>query len=440
MAFDTHPAAARRIAVIGGGISGLYAARLLSPAHQVTLFEAAPRLGGHARTVMAGRTGDRAVDTGFIVFNHANYPHLGRLFDDLDVPVEKSDMSFGASLADGRIEYALRSPGALLAQPRNALRPAFLGMIRDILRFNARAPEAATDDMTLADLVAHLRLGRWFEHHYLRPMCAAIWSTPAVRIGDFPARAMVRFFLNHGLMSARGQHQWWTVRGGSIAYVERLAADLKRRGVALRTGTPVAHVRREGGGVALGLPGGAPERFDEVVFACHADVALRLLSDATAQERAALSAIRFQDNRAVLHADAALMPRRRKAWSAWNYVSSREAGDEGVGVTYWMNRLQNIPEIDPLFVTLNPPRRLREERIYDETVFRHPVFDRAALAAQERIAAMQGARNTWFAGAWLRHGFHEDGCASAARVARGLDAKARRLGAGAGRAEGMLPA
>ncbi|GAB4388334.1 NAD(P)/FAD-dependent oxidoreductase [Albidovulum sp.] len=427
MAFDTQPAAPRRIAIIGGGIAGLYAARLLSAAHRVTLYEAAPRLGGHARTVVAGRNGDQPVDTGFIVFNHANYPHLGRLFDDLGVPVEKSDMSFGASLEDGRLEYALRSPGALLARRRNALQPGFWAMLRDIVRFNRLAPAAAASgDMTLAGLVAHLGLGRWFEANYLRPMCAAIWSTPAVRIGAFPARPMVRFFLNHGLMSASGQHQWWTVKGGSIAYVGRLAADLARRGVILRTAAPVTSVTREAEGVRLRSRGSEPERFDEVVLACHADVALRLIADPAPEERAALSAIRFQDNRAVLHADAALMPRRRRAWSAWNYVSGRGAADEGVGVTYWMNRLQNIPEDDPLFVTLNPPRALHEECIYDETVFRHPVFDRAALVAQERIDAMQGARNTWFAGAWLRHGFHEDGCASALRVARGLDDKARR--------------
>lgn len=430
MAFDTRPTVPRRIAVIGGGIAGLYTARLLAPADRVTLFEAAPRLGGHARTIVAGRNGDRPVDTGFIVFNHANYPHLGRLFDALDVPVQPSDMSFGASLDNGRLEYALRSPGALFAQPGNALRPAFWAMTRDILRFNRLAPAAAQGDMTLAQLVAHLGLGRWFEPCYLRPMCAAIWSTPAVQIGAFPARTMVRFFQNHGLMSVTGQHQWWTVKGGSKMYVDRLAADLRLRGVDLRTGAPVASVTRDAEGVSLRLPGGLPERFDAVVLACHADVALRLLTDPAPEERAALSAIRFQDNHAVLHADAALMPRRRKAWSAWNYVTGREAVEEdraqSVGVTYWMNRLQNIPDDDPLFVTLNPPRTLRDELIQDETLFRHPVFDCAALAAQDRIRAMQGRRNTWFAGAWTRHGFHEDGCASAARVARGLDEKARR--------------
>ncbi|TYO90449.1 NAD(P)/FAD-dependent oxidoreductase [Oceanicella actignis] len=426
MAFDLRPSAPRRIAIIGGGVTGLYAARLLAPGRHVTLFEAAPRLGGHARTVAAGRRGDRPVDTGFIVFNHANYPHLGRLFDELDVPLLRTDMSFGASLEGGAIEYGLRNPGAVFAQPSNALRPAFWGMIRDVLRFNRLAPAAARDDMTLAELSARLGLGRWFERHYLRPMCAAIWSTPAAQIGAFPARRMVRFFLNHGLMSVSGQHQWWTVAGGSISYVERLAADLRRRGVDLRIGAPVAAVLRGEGGVRVRAAGAEPERFDEVVFACHADVALRLLADAAPEERAALSAVRFQDNRAVLHADAALMPRRRKAWSAWNYVSGRGGGDAGVGVTYWMNRLQSIPEDDPLFVTLNPPASLRDELIQDETTFRHPVFDHGAIAAQERIAAMQGARGAWFAGAWLRHGFHEDGCATAARVARAIAARAER--------------
>lgn len=419
MPFDLTRGAPQRIAIIGGGISGLAAAWALHRHHRVTLYEAGPRLGGHARTVLAGRRGDQPVDTGFIVFNYANYPHLTGLFRDLDVPVEKSDMSFGVSLAGGRLEYALRSGDALFGQRRNLLSPGFHGMIRDILRFNARAEAAAAREpgLTIAELVARLGLGARFRDHYLFPICGAIWSTPASGIGAFPAEALLRFLSNHALMSARGQHQWWTVSGGSRSYVDRLEAALRQGGVTLRTGAPVTAVTRGEGAVTV-RAGGGPEVHDQVILACHADQALALLTDPGTEERAALGAVRFQSNRMVLHSDPAVMPRRRRCWSAWVYRADTEG--RAIGVSYWMNRLQNIPADDPLFVSLNPDIPIREEAIQDETVFRHPVFDAAALAAQGRIAAMQGARRSWFAGAWLRNGFHEDGFASALRVARQL--------------------
>ncbi len=420
MPFDETIRAPQRIAVVGGGISGLAAAWNLSSHHHVTLFEAAPRLGGHARTVIAGRDGDQPVDTGFIVFNYVNYPHLAAMFRQLDVPVTKSDMSFGVSLDGGRVEYALRNGNALFGQRRNLMDPRFHLMIRDILRFNAGA-EAAVEtapELTIAELIDRMRLGARFRDHYIHPFCGAIWSTPDSDIGAFPARSLVRFMRNHGLLSRGQHHQWWTVEGGSIAYVERLAAALKRAGTDLRLGAPVSAIMRAGKTVRLRPEGGETEEFDQVVLAVHADQALVMLSDADGVERAALSAIRFQSNRAVLHADSGVMPRRRRCWSSWVSRSSAEAPD--VGVTYWMNRLQNIPEHDQLFVTLNPTCRIDPRSVYDETTFRHPVFDRAALKAQKRIAAMQGRSNTWFAGAWMRNGFHEDGFASAMRVARRL--------------------
>ena len=420
MPFDLSRGAPQRIAVVGGGISGLAAARLLSRHHTVTLFEAAPRLGGHARTVMAGKNGDQPVDTGFIVFNHVNYPHLTGMFRDLDVPIEKSDMSFGVSLDGGRVEYALRSGNALFGQRRNLVDPRFYRMIRDILRFNggAEARVAASPDMTIAELIGAMGLGTRFRDHYLYPFCGAIWSTPDRDIGGFPARALLRFMRNHGLLSKAEHHQWWTVTGGSVAYVDRLAAALVRSGVDLRLAAPVRGIRRMDGGVSLRADGAEPEMFDQVILASHADQALGMLSDADGDERACLSAIRFQPNRTVLHSDPSVMPRRRRCWSSW--VSRGDGPRSGVGVSYWMNRLQNIPEDDPLFVTLNPVERIDPRLIHDEVTFHHPVFDRAALDAQARIAAMQGRRNTWFAGAWLRNGFHEDGFASAARIARRL--------------------
>ena len=421
MAFDLSLGSPQRVAVIGGGISGMASAWLLSARHKVTLYEAAPRLGGHARTVVAGRAGDQPVDTGFIVFNYANYPHLTALFRDLDVPVERSDMSFGVSLDGGRLEYALRSGDAVFGQRRNLLKPAFHGMIRDILRFNARAEAVAEGrpDLTIADLVQELRLGQAFRDSYLYPICGAIWSTPTGKIGDFPAETLMRFLRNHALLSPNGQHQWWTVSGGSLSYVSRLEQALGARGVQIRSGTPVRSVSRDGTQITLKADHDTPRDFDQVVLACHADVALDMLADASPEEQAALGAVRFQPNRAVLHRDPRAMPQRRRCWSSW--VFRTESGAQpgaSVGVTYWMNKLQNIPENDPMFVTLNPQGTIHESAIYDETVFRHPVFDPAALAAQKTIAQMQGINRTWFAGAWLRNGFHEDGFASAVRIAR----------------------
>ncbi|PCD76712.1 NAD(P)/FAD-dependent oxidoreductase [Pseudothioclava arenosa] len=420
MPFDLTKGAPQRIAVIGGGISGLASAWLLARDHHVTVFEAEPRLGGHARTVVAGRHGDQPVDTGFIVFNYANYPHLTGLFRDLDVPVIRSDMSFGVSLNGGRMEYALRSANSLFGQRRNIVDPRFYGMIRDILRFNAgaEAAVAAAPDLTIGELVAQMRLGGRFRDAYLFPFCGAIWSTPDRGISDFPALALVRFMRNHGLMSKGQHHQWWTVEGGSISYVSRLRTALSQAGVTLRTGAPVRAVSRNDAGVLIRAEGGTPEPFDHVILATHPDQALRMLGDADTTERSALSAIRFQPNRTVLHADPRVMPRRRQCWSSW--VSRGDTGSGAVDVSYWMNRLQSIPEDDPLFVSLNSTQPIDERLIYDEVEFHHPVFDSAALAAQQRIAAMQGTRNTWFAGAWLRNGFHEDGFASAWRVARRL--------------------
>ena len=422
MSFDAPFRPARRIAIVGGGISGLSAAWLLSRQNAVTLFEAAPRLGGHARTVLAGKRGDQPVDTGFIVFNYANYPHLTRMFQDLDVPVTKSNMSFGASIDHGRIEYGLENLDALLAQRRNLARPGFLRMLRDVMRFNARAEAFAKDDTaTIGELMAELQLGRWFRDYYLTPLSGAIWSTPPEQILSFPARALVQFFRNHALLSAQGQHQWWTVDGGSREYVTRLEAALKAQGADLRVSCPVRRVQRSGGLVTV-VTDGAAETFDEVIFACHSDQALRLLDRPTPAEYRALSAIRFQDNAVYLHRDAGQMPKRRKVWSSWVYQAETGVERTQIGVSYWMNRLQNIPEDDPLFITLNPAREIPDHLVYDQNTFRHPIFDLAALKAQGRLREMQGQNNTWFAGAYTRHGFHEDGFASAVRIARALGA------------------
>lgn len=424
MPFEASPATPRSIAVIGGGISGMGAAHMLGDQHRVTLFEAEPRLGGHARTRMAGRNGDQPVDTGFIVFNYANYPLLTDLFARLDVPVAKSDMSFSASLRGGAMEYGLRDLRAVFAQKRNALNPRFLGMIRDIMKFNARALDQARDpSVSLGDFLDRMGTGDWFRDHYLLPLSGAIWSTPTEKILDFPAYALIRFFENHALLSHTGQHQWYTVQGGSEQYVSRLGSAMKGQGVQIRLGAPIAGVRRVAAGVEVRAQGGVWELFDEVVFATHSDDTLRLLTDARPDEYAALSQIAYQPNRVVLHGDASVMPKRRACWSSWNYTETTRKEMNAIDLTYWMNCLQPIPMDDPMFVTLNSTRPIREEVIYDEVTLRHPVFDLGALEAQRAVAAMNGTSGTWFCGAWMKNGFHEDGLASAADVAGAILAR-----------------
>ena len=420
MSFDA-PIQPQRIAIIGGGISGLAAAYEMSPHHAITLYEAAPTLGGHARTVIAGKRGDQPVDTGFIVFNYANYPHLTAMFRDLNVPVERSDMSFGATIDGGAVEYGLQGLRALIGQRRNLLRPGFYRMVRDIMRFNARAEAAARDDdMSIGDLLDQLGLGDWFVRYYLLPISGAIWSTPPEDIRDFPARALVQFFRNHALLSTSGQHQWWTVKGGSIQYINRLERHLEARACILHRDCPVTSVARGPEGVTIRAQGRAAEVFDQVIFACHSDEALRLLDAPAPDEAAALSAIRYQDNHMVLHCDAGQMPKRRDCWSSWVYKADSRDARGAIGVTYWMNKLQNIPLDDPLFVTLNPATPIAADKIYDQKLFRHPVFDGPALRAQKQLTALQGRDRLWFAGAYTRHGFHEDGYASAVRIARAM--------------------
>lgn len=418
MPFETLGSVPRRIAVIGGGISGMAAAHLLADSDQVVLFEAEPRLGGHARTRMGGKRGDQAVDTGFIVFNKVNYPNLLGLFDRLDVPYVESSMSFGASVAGGKVEYGLASLDTLFAQRRNLASPRFLRMLRDIVHFNKNAAKVATDaSLTIGGLLDRLGTGSWFRDYYITPFSGAIWSTPTRGILDFPAQALIRFFQNHHLLSAEGQHQWYTVKGGSIEYVRRLEQSLAARGVDIRLGAPVQAVRRDADSVFLRAHGGEWEMFDDVIFATHSDISLKLLADPSAAETAALGAVRYQPNQAILHRDPSVMPKSRKCWSSWVYVEPKTGASENkIDLTYWMNSLQPIPKDDPIFVTLNSNGGIRDDLIDDVVTFHHPVYDLAALAAQQTIRAMNGTRNTWFAGAWMRNGFHEDGFASAVDV------------------------
>ena len=420
MPFEASIDPIRRIAVIGAGISGMAAAHQLAEDNAVTLFEAAPRLGGHARTVIAGKRGDQPVDTGFIVMNKVNYPNLLRLFQRLDVPLVASNMSFGVSIAGGRLEYALAGLDSLFAQRRNLASPGFLRMCRDILHFNAHASSTVTPEMTLRDLLAALGTGVWFRDYYILPFSGAIWSTPSQGVLDFPAQALIRFFENHSLMNIKEQHQWYTVAGGSVQYVNRLQAFMQKQGVDIRLGTQIAGVRRIPGGVLIRAIGGDWQHYDEVVFATHSDDTLALLADPSPTERAALSAVRYQSNLAILHADTTQMPKSRKVWSSWVYSEPAGPRPERIDLTYWMNSLQPIPLDDPLFVTLNPNRAIRDELIHDSTTFRHPVYDQAAAAAQHTLRAINGQSGTWFCGAWMRDGFHECGFASAMDVVQAM--------------------
>ena len=400
------------------------AAHALAKDHHVVLFEAENRLGGHARTRMAGPNRDQAVDTGFIVFNDANYPNLTALFDHLGVPITDSNMSFGASFGGGAMEYGLENLNALFATRSNIANPRFYRMLRDLIQFNRHGLTASQDDetLTIGGLLKKLKLSNYFRDHYLLPFSGAIWSTPKEKILDFPAHAMMRFFDNHALLSATGQHQWYTVKGGSQEYVTRLEADMRKRAIDIRLGAPIQGVRRTPLGADVRAVGGDWESFDEVIFATHSDDTLAILSDATQSEKNVLGAVRYQPNRIVLHSDTSIMPKRRQVWSSWTYTEDTHRNTQEIDLTYWMNSLQPWLTGDDFMVTLNSKRPIREDLIWDEVTLRHPVYDVAALDAQKAAAAMNGSNRTWFCGAWMKNGFHEDGLSSALDVVHALNA------------------
>ena len=413
--------AVQDIAVIGTGISGMSAAWLLSQYHKVTVYERDRRVGGHSNTVtVQGAKGEIAVDTGFIVYNEAAYPNLTALFEHLDVPTQPSDMSFAVSLADGDLEYKGSNLAGLFAQKRNLFRPRFWSMLHDLQRFYREAPGdiALLEDCrtTLGDYLDAGAYGAAFRRDHLLPMAAAIWSAPAVAILGYPAASFIRFHDNHGLLKLRNRPPWRTVRGGSRAYVERLTRAYADR---IRLAAGVTAVHRSGNVVKIRDSNGQVETFDHVVVATHADQALALLGDPTAQEQRLLGAFRYSRNRAVLHSDPALMPKRRAVWSSWNHIG-HDGGDAQAcpTVTYWMNSLQNLPHHTQLFVTLNPPREPREA--WHDEMYEHPLFDSTAIAAQQQLWSLQGQRNTWFCGAYFGAGFHEDGLQSGLAVAEAL--------------------
>ncbi len=402
-----------KIAVVGSGIAALSSAWLLSQRHRVTVYEKADRLGGHSNTVTAGvLSGDVAVDTGFICFNDATYPNLIALLAHLGVSSRATDMSFGVSLDEGRFEYA--APG-LFAQRRNFFRPRFWSMLGEILRFYREAPidlgALADPDLTLGDYLKREGFSEAFRDDHLLPMAAAIWSSPAHTLMDYPAEAFIRFCGNHGLLKVVGRPLWRTVEGGSRVYVQRLAQALDD----VRLDHGVTAVRRTDQGVMVHDNQGGAERFDHVIIGAHADQALAMLDEPTAREKAVLGAFRYSRNLTVLHTDAGLMPRRRRAWASWNYIGA----NGGLCVTYWMNKLQGLPGQD-LFVTLNPPRPPKPDTLLRSELYEHPIFNRAALKAQQQLWSLQGRGGVWFCGAHFGAGFHEDGLQSGLAVAEEL--------------------
>ncbi|WP_018138376.1 MULTISPECIES: NAD(P)/FAD-dependent oxidoreductase [unclassified Thioalkalivibrio] len=411
-----------RIAVIGGGIAGLASGWILQSRHQVRLFEAAPELGGHAHTIeVSDPEGPTHLDTGFVVYNERNYPLLTRLFRDLSVPTQPTEMSFSCSRHPHGVEYAGSDLNTLFAQRRNLLSPRFLRMGADILRFNRLGhrlfERGETPQGTLGHFLSRHRFGQGFIEDYLLPMAAAIWSAPPESIREFPSASFLRFFRNHGLLDLRDRPQWRTVRGGSREYVQRLAARLEPRSVIHEA---VRAVIPEGGQWRV-LTAERSEGFDQVVFACHANDARRLLGRTMPALDGLLADCRFQENRAIVHTDATLMPRSRRVWSSWNYLSGRTTQPgERVSVSYWMNRLHNLERRRDYVISLNPWREPHPTAVLGEHLWEHPVMDAPAETARQRLMDCQGQDGLYFAGAWMGDGFHEDGLRSAVVIGEAM--------------------
>jgi predicted NAD/FAD-binding protein len=411
-----------KVAIVGTGISGLSAAWLLNQRHNVTVYERADRVGGHSNTIVAS-VGGRSipVDTGFIVFNRRTYPNLTALFETLGVATQVSEMSFGVSLDGGALEYSGGGLSGLFGQKRNLLRPRFWSMVSDLVRFYREATRdvgrPGMEHISLGEYLEQGGYGAAFRDDHLMPMASAIWSAPPAEMLSYPADAFIRFHRNHGLLQLADRPAWETVVGGSRAYVERLTRSFADR---IRLDAAVRSVRREGNGVIVTDAKGEPERYDHVVLASHADQALGLLDDPSDAERNLLGSFRYSKNLAVLHTDKTLMPKRRSVWSSWNYIGSRDTARDGLCVTYWMNRLQNIESATPLFVTLNPPHAPQAGTLLHSEVYEHPVFDAKAMTAQKKLWGLQGQRNTWFCGAYFGSGFHEDGLQAGLAVAEQL--------------------
>jgi len=415
----THPG---RIAVVGGGISGLLtASELHAIGHRVTVFEAGSYAGGHTNTITIDEPGGPLnVDTGFIVFNDRNYPNFERMLDELGVPSQPANMSFGVSDGRGRFEWAARGARGIFARPRHLVDPQFIRMLSDLIRFNRDARELLTvngSGPSLGDFLSDGGYSDYFVERLIVPQVSAVWSADPEQMWSFPASFLANFFENHGVLQIRNRPTWRTIPGGSRRYVEALTAPYAER---IRLDTPVERVVRDAGGDGVTvLTADGAERFDEVVLACHADQALEMLAEPTELERELLAAFPYQPNEAVLHTDASLMPRRRGAWASWNFhLTDEDAG--ATTVTYDMNRLQSLVSSERYLVTLNRTEAIDPDKVIRRIDYAHPVFTREGIAAQNRWAEISGADRIHFCGAYWRWGFHEDGAWSALRVSEAL--------------------
>jgi predicted NAD/FAD-binding protein len=405
-----------RIAIIGTGISGLTAARLLHPAHDVTVFEAGDHVGGHTNTItVEAEDGPWHIDTGFIVLNDRNYPLFEAMLDELGVARQPTSMSFSVSAEEEDFEYSSGGLRGIVAQPSNLARPRFLAMVADYVRFNRAARRLLADpidDRSLGAFLSDEGFSAWFVDRLLVPQAAAVWSADPAQMWTFPARFLIQFFAHHGMLSLTGRPRWSTVAGGSARYVEALVAPFAQR---IRVRTPVVALTRHPTHVDVVPDGGPAEAFDEVVVAAHADDALALLSDPSPAEVEVLGSFGYQANEAVLHTDRSLLPRRRAAWSAWNYHLPTEPRGR-CAVTYYMNHLQGLEADEPYCVTLNRTSAIEPDRIIRVVPYAHPVFTGASMAAQARHAEISGAQRTHYCGAYWGWGFHEDGVVSAHRA------------------------
>ena len=414
----------QKTAIIGTGISGLAAASILHKTHDICVYEKAETIGGHSRTKVIDYVGHEiAVDTGFIVFNYKNYPNLAALFKHLGVAVEKSNMSFGVSADNGQFEWSAENPNSLFGQRSNLVNRRFYAFLLDILRFNRSAVGLKNEHAakTLGELIDFMGLGDYFKRYYILPMGGAIWSCALDKILDFPAKTFIEFFDAHGLLTVTSQPKWFTVSGGSQEYIKKLIVPFASK---IRTNCAVTKITRLNGKVQVSDAKGEIIEYDNLILACHADEALSLLADSTPQERAALGKFEFQNNTAYLHKDVSIMPVRRRCWASWIYHADSNAPKDVISVTYYMNQLQNIDKKYPVFVTLNPLKPIAENDIFDRHSFEHPVYSMEMIAAQKHINALQGRRNTWFCGAYLRYGFHEDGVMSGMKVAKMMGVEA----------------